>query len=405
MNTMNNPPMPRRILARLQDVQRDKWERILESMLSRLELTPEQLSRAEKAYTRIAEHIANELDMPQNEVHIVPQGSMRTRTTVRPRGNSNFDLDIVVKLTGHNEQRLTYKALFDAVGGALQKLPESAGDVTPKNRCWRVQMPREDFYFDVTPAIPDEQRLTGAALKVPDNRRKGWVPSNPEEFAKAVELVAAKRFDFQQQRAQQFVEARKQVDPLPTQPVPLDDILRRVIQVMKLHRDNFYWNATEEEKERQPISVIIVTLAMRAFDDLVTNRNHQMRSNIEVALEVIENMPRFIEKKNGMFRVSNPALPSENFAERWNEFNSKRADEFYRWHGALIRSVELLFEGDETPDNKEKLRSAFGQTGVDAFEEARRKEGFLGGLLATAPGMPRTNPTGPVPSGKSNTLA
>ncbi len=406
MSSASTSRLAQRVLSKLREYDRSKWERILETMLSRLELSKPQLERAIVAYGAIARHLAEKLETPLTDVHIIPQGSMRTQTTVRPRGNVKFDLDIVTKLEGATIQRMSYDQLFEAVGLALSTLPESTGKLERKNRCWRVQMPNEDFYFDVTPALPDPQRVTGAALKVPDNRRKGWSPSNPVEFAAEFCRVAALRFQFQAQRETSAVFAGKQVDPLPTERVPLDDILRRTIQLMKLHRDNFYWQATDRQKDEQPISVIICTLAMKAYERIWASRGAEAHSIIEVVLAVIDMMPDLIaeERRDGKYFVRNPALSSENFADRWNEAGSTRAYEFMRWHGSLEHSVELLLQGEATAQNKDALRTVFGEAGVDAFVEAQENS-FLGGLLATPAGTVAANPTRPVPSGKSHSLA
>ncbi len=122
---------------------------------------------------------------------------------------------------------------------------------------------------------------------------------------------------------------------LPSEPVRIDDILRRTIQLVKLHRDNLYFTESEQRKEAWPISVIIVTLAGRAFENIWATRRNSFTSPIEVVLAVIEDMPNWITRNaNGHYLVCNPALDSENFAERWNTDQGLRASEFFRWHSA-----------------------------------------------------------------------
>src|SRR5690606_37442475 len=104
-------------------------------------------------------------------------------------------------------------------------------------------------------------------------------------------------------------EARTQVDPLPDDDVGLDDILRRAVQLVKLHRDTIYRGAPTEKQELMPISVIIVTLLTHAYEKLLAERAYDFHSPIEVVLELIEMMPSLIVHHNGKWYVPNPALP------------------------------------------------------------------------------------------------
>jgi hypothetical protein len=95
--------------ARRQD---KRWETFIEGILKRLELPKEHYNRAEREYKRIGEHIATYFDLPAERVDVFPQGSMRTCTTIKPRGNAKFDLDIVARLTGLEFESMTPDAFF-----------------------------------------------------------------------------------------------------------------------------------------------------------------------------------------------------------------------------------------------------------------------------------------------------
>jgi tRNA nucleotidyltransferase (CCA-adding enzyme) len=91
----------RRILDTLQARQdRVQWENFIVEMLQKLELSQEERARATRHYEALGRHVAAKLGVSDTDAHVFVQGSMRTQTTVSPRGNQNFDLDIVVKLTG-----------------------------------------------------------------------------------------------------------------------------------------------------------------------------------------------------------------------------------------------------------------------------------------------------------------
>lgn len=403
--TTNN--YAKRILETLQARQeRAQWETFIVEMLQKLELSQEERARATKKYEALGRHVASKMNIADADAHVFVQGSMRTQTTVSPRGTQNFDLDIVVKLTGPRVNGITNpEPFFQAFGSALEGIT-GAGDPIPKRRCWRLSYPGEPFYFDVTPALPDSRSMglgvaTDLRVRDPDTR---WSPSNPEEFADWFCAIANKRFSFNRGLREMFAKAETQVTPIPDAPVGIDDILRRGIQLMKLHRDNYYWTLPEERKDAKPISVILVTLAGHAYNQMVTHEQSSYSSPIEVLLELVDRMPAGIAFDGRNYRVSNPALTTENFADRWNSDEGVRVREFKTWHRQLAADLEALFNDEFSKKNESRIRSVFGQYGVDAWKTASMP-GALQGLLAAVPGQPRTNPSTVRPQGSKNTLA
>lgn len=399
-----NASIANRITEALSARQQGKqWESFIIEMLEKLELSPEERERAKAHYGALSGHVARKLGIGENDVHIVVQGSMKTQTTISPRGNEKFDLDIVVKLVGPRFANIPHsEPFFQQFGDALKGI-EAAGDPKAKRRCWRLQYPWEPFYFDVTPALPDSREITGTDLRVRDPDTV-WSPSNPEEFATWFCDIAEKRFPFQQER-RRLVEARAQIDPLPDGQVGIDDILRRGMQLIKLHRDNYYRELPDHRKEAQPISVILVTLAGHAYNDLVTTRPRAFASPIEVVLELVVQLPKWIDRQTAEIRVPNPKHQRENFADRWNKDQGARDREFRIWHGQLMTDLEALFSEDYDKRSEQRIKSVFGQFGVDAWKASIQKPDALRGLVATAPAMAKTNPKGPNPVGKSPTLA
>lgn len=402
MSTTNN--FAKRILETMQARQeRVQWETFIVEMLQKLELSPEERARATKRYEALGRHVAAKLGMSDSDAHVFVQGSMRTQTTVSPRGNQNFDLDVVVKLTGPKVHGITdSEKFFQDFGLALHGI-QDAGDPKAKRRCWRLNYPGEPFYFDVTPALPGSRSLgvaTDLRVRDPDIR---WSPSNPEEFAEWFCTIANKRFSFNRGLREMVLKAETQVTPIPDAPVGIDDILRRGIQLMKLHRDNYYWNHSDERKDAKPISVILVTLAGHVYDRMVTHEQTAYSSPIEVLLELVDRMPGGIGYDGRNYRVSNPMLTTENFADRWNSDGGLRAREFKTWHKQLATDLEALFTEEYSKKSETRIRSLFGQYGVDAWRASMPSP--LQGLLAAVPGQPLTNPTSVRPQGSKNTLA
>lgn len=387
-----------------------RWEQLIVTLLRRLELDRDARADAEREYNALADRVAERLDIPRHSVDVIPQGSMRTQTTIRPPGRSNFDLDVVFVLSGPRYVNCDPELFFEEFGEALDADEAITGTPTPKNRCWRLPFPGKPFYFDVTPATPDLDRASGAALRVRDPET-AWSPSNPAEFAQWFCDQADLQFSFQSATGLGgLVEARKSVEPLPSDPVRIDDILRRTIQLVKLHRDNLYFTETDKRKEACPISVIIVTLAGQAFRNIWATRRNSFTSPIEVVLAVIEDMPNWITRNAaGHYRVCNPALDSENFAERWNTDQGLRASEFARWHQRLEADIEALLTDEYSKSSENKLKAIFGQVGVDAWlaslPETKQMAPLLKGLVASS-GVEVSNPRVATPVGRNTrTLA
>jgi len=384
-----------------------QWEEFIVAMLRKLELPPDKQVAAERRYKEFGRHIANKLDVAETDVHVVVQGSMRTQTTIAGDGRENFDLDVAVKLSGPQFEGLRdSEPFFQQFGKALEGL-DGSGKPSPKSRCWRLPYPGEPFYFDVTPAIPMSDEITGTDLRVRDPITT-WSPSNPEEFAEWFCGIANKRLRFQiEQASKSFIEARSTIDPLPKGKVGIDDILRRMVQLMKLHRDSYYKQQTDERKEGKPISVILVTLAAKAYDEIVTHEPHLYSSSIEVALEIVDRMPKFIQKGSQSIRVDNPALNGkhrENFADKWNTDGGLRKREFDTWHKRLTADLESLFSEEYSKRSENRIRNVFGEHGMRAWKDSL-PQGVLGGLLASAPTQSKSQPQAPRPSGYRNSLA
>ncbi len=399
-----NPPTSKRVMASLNSSgEARQWEHLIGNLLRRLELDPADRARAEADYERLAERVAEKLSLPRHDVHIFPQGSMRTQTTINQRHPVKFDLDLIVKLMGPKYDSPDPEVMFAAFGKALEGNESVTGTPEEKRRCWRLGFPGKPYYFDLTPAIRDQTGKVGSSLSVrdPDTR---WAPSNPEEFADWFCTNANVRFPFQTVLLKSQAEARATVTPLPDEKVALDDILRRAVQLMKLHRDTLYRGVSEDKKMVMPISVIIVTLATRAYADLLRYRAHEFTSPIEVVLAVVEAMPNYIERGQHGWRVENPALADENFADKWNIDSGARRAEFVRWHGKLESDLEALLHQSVRVPSEDKIRTVFGPVGLEAWKASRPKANVLDSLIASGMGAAKTNPDRPVKTGSSNTL-
>jgi hypothetical protein len=95
--------------------------------------------------------------------------------------------------------------------------------------------------------------------------------------------------------------------------------LQRVVQLLKRHRDIYFQN----DLENRPVSIIITSLAAKAY------RNQA--DLYDALISVATRMHEYIEKRpDGQWWVQNPVDEDENFADKWNEYPTRR-EAFFSW--------------------------------------------------------------------------
>jgi len=302
---------------------------IIDNMVKLLELPDSAYEKARKRYEDLGDWFdRDESAVSGNNPHIFPQGSFRLGTAIRPLDESEeYDLDLACRLRdGITKDSHTQEALKDLIGielEAYRKYRDIKSELEPKHRCWRLEYQDDlSFHMDIVPCIPaDEKRrkailesirktglnelVAGAAsqttISITDDRHKGyrhicadWNISNPEGYAKWFEY----RMNPQQTR---ILLEKAQVDDVPL--FEKKTPLQRVVQILKRHRNTW----SKDNPDSKPISIIITTLAARAYDD---------ETDIVTALgNVLEKMGGLVNPTKP--RVPNPVDPEEDFADRW----------------------------------------------------------------------------------------
>jgi Adenylyl/Guanylyl and SMODS C-terminal sensor domain len=103
--------------------------------------------------------------------------------------------------------------------------------------------------------------------------------------------------------------------------------LQRAVQLLKRHRDIYFAN----DHENCPVSIILTTLAAKAYN----NQNNIF----DAIVDMVRDMPKHIEVRDGKWWVENPVEPGENFADKWNE-KPERRNAFLGW----LRVVQQDFQ-------------------------------------------------------------
>ena len=363
---------------------REQKRLLLENMTAKLELPESAYEKAKKRYDDIGEWFGrNESLCKDNDPHIFPQGSFRLGTAIYPLDqNEAYDLDLACNLRkGISRSADTQESLKKLVGYEIETYRTARGikaHKEEKHRCWRLEyQDGHNFHMDVVPCISEDttrqknifesmkksgedesiaESVSRLSVAITDDRHAGyknicddWNISNPEGYAKWFES---------RMKQTQLFEAKAQVDSIPLfrRKTPL----QRAIQLLKRHRDNMF----KENMDVKPISIIITTLAARAYKG---------ESEIESTLDsILLQMGTFAN--SGSSVVLNPVNPEENFADRWTMVqysHLKLRENFKIWIIQAQNDFDLLDATDDINFITEQAEQKFS-INMDAGDLAKR---------------------------------
>jgi hypothetical protein len=321
-------------------------EHILGAIAKAIDI-PDHLDEvARNRYRSIGEWLDRaESSLKKFDPEIYPQGSFALGTVIRPiNEQDSYDLDLVCRLKGtkFDFTMAEIKRLTGHEVKAYMQAHNMKYEAEDKRRCWTIEYADEaGFHADILPAIPDEatyreflkkrghvdvannQEITAFALAITDKTHRDydrltadWPVSNPRGYSvwfhsrHAMALARAKKTRLSEDRTY------ASVDEIPNYRVKTP--LQRAIQLLKRHRDNMF----AKDGEHKPISIILSTLAAKAFRDEQTIT--------DAIRTILRDMDQYIEIRGSTKWVANPTNPEENFADKWPDHPEKERN-FYTW--------------------------------------------------------------------------
>jgi hypothetical protein len=132
--------------------------------------------------------------------------------------------------------------------------------------------------------------------------------------------------------------------------------LQRVVQILKRHRDMMF-NGDEDK----PISIIITTLASRAYG--------KETSITDALTNVVVNMRNYIESRYDpntrkvVKWIPNPVNPEENFADKWVE-HPQREKNFNKWLDLVESDIQTIVQKRGLHFIAEAMKKPFGEQTV-----------------------------------------
>lgn len=291
---------------------------------------------------------------------IFPQGSVKIKTTVRPCGRAEYDVDLVLLLHTTTTDAMR---LYESVRLRLAARAAYAKILEQKKRCLRLNYAGQ-FHLDVLPARPDYGQ-TGTGIWVPDRELQGWSPSDPKGFARWFLSIAA---------GEEL--AARNAEPLP-EPEGADEKspLQRTVQLMKRRRDVYFGGDPDA-----PRSIVLTTLAATKY---------QNQTNVLATLyDVLDLIWKEIQRTQGVMKVPNPTQPAENFGDAWDE---RSYEKFVAFVGDFRTEVALLRTPHGVEQVENQLKSMFGEgptrSAFAKYGHMLREKGERGQLYVGAAGV------------------
>jgi hypothetical protein len=292
-------------------------DQILTRAAAALDIPDDAYEDAVLKYESVGEWLASDdSELKDFSPEIYPQGSFRLGTVVHPLAVYDYDIDLVCVLNLTKDDG-SQKELKDLIGKQLKRNVELKPHVSPGCRCWLVDYPPESdlpgFHMDVLPSIPNpEQRPTGIFLT--DTELFHWQKSNPKAYSSWFYSRMAPIL--LEKRAAAANSAKVNIEDVPEWRIKTP--LQMAVQLLKRHRDIYFQPVPDD----RPVSIIVTTLAALAY--------RGQSSLYNALLDVMTDMPKFIERKADKWWITNPTEADENFADRWNE-HPQRSNNFFTW--------------------------------------------------------------------------
>lgn len=354
----------------------------LRAIADTLEVPDSAYEQATERYESVGRWLcADGSPLQQYNPRIYAQGSFALGTVIRPFNRTDYDIDAVVQLDG-DLTSWTPQALKRALGDRLRMHGKYEEMLGPEGRrCWTLTYASGEkepgFHMDLLASIGHRggdllgTAGTPTAIAITNRVDFGvydWRQSDPKGYA------AWFKKQMEQEWKRVLAEKRAVIETVPEYAARTS--LQITVQLLKRHRDVMF-----KGQEEAPISVIISTLAARAYTGDA--------SLADTVVNVTKGMRAEIEWQGDRPIIRNPVRAEENFADRWDAEPEKRAA-FFRWLDAVEVFVDEV-EHASSEDLRRPLAVALGESMADTAIRkyaARRQSGIVRAMVDAAPATP-----------------
>ena len=383
--------------------ERKQFNDIFENLGASLDVPKSRYNEMVSSYQAVGQFLGDDSSpLAPYKPEIQPQGSFLLGTMITPvNENDDLDIDLVCEVMKKHPE-WTAEDLKAKVGDRL-KLSERYKKLLDEEgrRCWTLlyrknsENPTDRYHMDILPCVNDEKtrlreqyfsvsmgQVDKLAIRITDKEHPNykyetdstkWLKSNPFGYAKWFE----DRCNIETRKTLLFSEAK--VGSVPTYKEEKSP-LQRVVQILKRHRDIMF-----KGDEHKPISIIITTLAARAYN--------KETNVLDALVNVVNGMEKYIERESptGQYIVRNPVNKDENFADKWVDTPQKQLN-FFNWLKQVKQDIEQIIEKkDGLQLIAESMNKPFGKEVVQrtfsAIAANQRKNRENNTLRATTTGV------------------
>lgn len=365
----------------------------LKALAEELEISETRYDQAYDRYHSLGKWLNREASLIKKfDPYIYAQGSFAFGTVIKPNTDEEeYDVDLVCELKRLSKSELTQEKLKHLLGveiEAYRKANNIQKPLAEGRRCWTMNYADgAQFHMDIVPALPNagwvrqllEQRSLDArwadtAIGITDNEAdnytvitEDWPRSNPKgylQWFKSRMIILLER-----RKAELAKVVHASVEDIPDYRVRTP--LQSAIMILKRHRDMMFEG---DQTHCSPISIIITTLAGHSY-----NGEEQIA---DALFSILSKMDRFVLWDGKKYVIPNPSDPSENFADKWEEF-PERKDAFFRWLNQARQDFKAIADQYSRKVITEKLSPRIGRELAERAE-GRSGGGGLGSLLKGA---------------------
>ncbi|WP_395047863.1 cyclic GMP-AMP synthase DncV-like nucleotidyltransferase [Flavobacterium sp.] len=269
---------------------------LLDRMAESLQLDKTRYDLMIQHYEAIKKWIeADELFFKPFKYELYPHGSVRIRTTVKPIGKDEFDLDIALHLKAQWNNH-TPEKIYAELKRRLSEHSVYKEKMELKNRCIRLNY-AGDFHMDILPGI-QENEWDEDKLRVPDRQLGYWVSSNPRGYAKWF-LNKANTIKVS------LLEKALRAENLPSNDYENKKPLQRAVQLIKTYRDIYF----QKDDTYKTSSIVLTTIAGQYYNG---------EDSIFLAVEnIVNQIRRNTFNIPARIKVLNPVNAEEDFTDKW----------------------------------------------------------------------------------------
>lgn len=339
---------------------------LLTAIAKALDISEKHYKLAVKRYKSIHAWLKrDESSVARYNPKIYSQGSFALGTVIKPFSDAEaYDIDLVCELDLQNIE-ISQEKLKKLVGQEIKSYAH-ANNINSQpeesRHHWTLNyVEGAQFHVNILPATPDLKSFkefiaskgsvlsywSDSTIAITDNTLPNycridtdWPRSNPKGYAEWF---------------------RSHINDVPVHKVKTP--LQQVIQILKRHRDIWFdENQSAYEEKAKPVSIIITTLAARAYNNQVDLQ--------QALMKIVTGMQGYIAAyKKGVVVLPNPVNSLENLADKWQEHPIRRVC-FEDWLQQVYSDLTEALALSDIQSVGQSLKSCLGERVInEAFQK------------------------------------